>query len=236
MSVFDRTIRTINQNKLFNGHKGSSISNFPQTARFISPASASAVKMTSSNSINFLAQMGLKSDLLAGLSFDDMRRYASVISAMKLARKNLWLVSIEPENPRNATLADMERKAGDKVANQRNTSLTTSTGEITSRTLKDTANSVPINSNTGRGIMSVYNILATNLHYSPITIENETFQIGSALVDSPTTGQPTDLSLTVMDDEQGTIKRFFKDMASRVIHSDGTVGVQADGLVKIRRV
>lgn len=86
----------------------------------------------------------------------------------------------------------------------------------------------------GGGITSNFNLLATNVNYTPFSIESENRNVGAAIIDGVRSSQKAEITITTMDDEQGTIKKWFKAKASQAVHADGTVGVLTDSLIQIR--
>jgi hypothetical protein len=79
-----------------------------------------------------------------------------------------------------------------------------------------------------------FNLFATDVSYSPYTLSGDKQKIGAANVDLPTSGEPVELSITTLDDQAGTLKRWFGYRAAMVTHADGSVGLPAEYLLKIR--
>ncbi|MDA3977607.1 hypothetical protein [Gallibacterium sp. AGMB14963] len=195
----------------------------------------------------FQSAMGqyLGSNLHAKLSIKDVQQITALAFAIEHARKNLWLLSISPYQPAANNLFGnisgmVGNVAGGKISQMLGGgSIGNITGKITSQIVSSTINSLPLvgtalaNSN-GEGTTSAFNMLATDLNYSFITLEGEQYNIGSSVIDGPKLGSPVEISITTMDDEQGTIKRAFQQWSSNVVHQDGTIGVMADGLLHIR--
>lgn len=75
------------------------------------------------------------------------------------------------------------------------------------------------------GRHSLFNLLTTNLSFTPITINSEAVAIGSVELDKLQTSARTEMSLTCLDDQWGTIKNWAKGRASAVAPSDGTFAV-----------
>lgn len=67
-----------------------------------------------------------------------------------------------------------------------------------------------------------FNLLTTNLSFSPITINSEAVQIGSIELDKLQSSGRTEMTLTCLDDSMGTIKNWASQRASSVAPSDGT--------------
>lgn len=87
---------------------------------------------------------------------------------------------------------------------------------------------------TGTGLTSVFNLLAADVSYSAIGIEGEKVKLGSSVADRITGASATEVRVTTFDDENGSIKRWFKAKASQAAHGDGTVGVMSDYLIRMR--
>lgn len=77
------------------------------------------------------------------------------------------------------------------------------------------------------------NMFVTDVSYAPITITADAKKIGSAVIDQPNGTEAVEIRLTTMDDEAGTIRRWFDTLAANVVHPNGTFGVPSSYLVKI---
>lgn len=84
--------------------------------------------------------------------------------------------------------------------------------------------------------MNKFNLFVTDVEYAPLTITGEKHKIGSATVDSVRAGEPIELRFTTMDDEYGTIKRWFAEHCSAVVNADGTVGVPDQFAIRFKIV
>lgn len=78
-----------------------------------------------------------------------------------------------------------------------------------------------------------FNLFATEVEYAPFTISGEKRRVGGAVVDAVQGNEPVELRLTTMDDQVGTLKRWFENHAAKVAAEDGTVGVPAEYAIKI---
>jgi hypothetical protein len=83
--------------------------------------------------------------------------------------------------------------------------------------------------------VSAFDLLAMDVNYS-VSLQGDHQQIGSGFIDKPTGISPTELSITTMDDQAGTIKRWFDGKQAQVAHIDGTMGLPAEYLVTIEVV
>lgn len=92
----------------------------------------------------------------------------------------------------------------------------------------------PIASFFGGGNTGAFQLFTTSISYSPVGIPPDKQNIGSAVIDGVKNTEHVDLSLTTYDDSYGTLKRWFDAKAAAVAHSDGTIGLPIEYLVKIR--
>lgn len=182
-----------------------------------------------------------KSPLTAHLSMEELQRIYMLSYAIEHARKNLWLINISPYSAGSGILGSLgsaiSRAAGNKVSDMVGGKIGNALGQVTTQAVKFAIANNPITSGLnemGGGVTANFNMLATNVSYTPFSIESEQYNVGSAIIDGARSSQKAEISITTMDDEQGTIKKFFKQKASEIIHKDGTVGVLSDGLVQIR--
>lgn len=83
------------------------------------------------------------------------------------------------------------------------------------------------------GIDGTFNLFATEVSYSPWTITGEKRKVGGVSTDTVNASEPMDMRITTLDDENGTLKKWFAGKCKQAVHSDGTVGVPADYLVKV---
>lgn len=81
-----------------------------------------------------------------------------------------------------------------------------------------------------------FNLFATELDYAPFTITGEKRRVGGAMVDVVQGNEAVEMRITTMDDEAGTLKRWFANQHAMVSAEDGTVGVPANYAVTIKVV
>lgn len=179
------------------------------------------------------------SPLTAGLSQEEVRRLIMLSYAIDHARKNLWILNMSPySGSAFGSLTGMISSAvGGAVSSNIGGAWGKAAGSIATSAVNQAINSIPVLnalSDKGGGMTSNFNMLATEVNYTPFSLEGDQYNVGSAIIDGVKSSQQAEISITTMDDEQGTIKRFFKQQASAIIHKDGTVGVLLDGLVQIR--
>lgn len=95
---------------------------------------------------------------------------------------------------------------------------------------------IEVSSLIGGDFSSRFNMLASSVDYNPTTITGNKIKIGGATTDSVQSSEPTELTITTLDDSYGSIKAWFNDHAHAVVSSDGTVGLPAFYAIKIKIV
>lgn len=68
-----------------------------------------------------------------------------------------------------------------------------------------------------------------------VEIETKQLPAGMKRINLPTTSQQVDLTLTIRDDEDETIRDFFVEWSNKIDNGDGTANPPADYLKKVRR-
>ncbi len=92
---------------------------------------------------------------------------------------------------------------------------------------------IQIESNLTGDFSKKMNLFVTDIDLNPMNIPGEKRRVGGAFVDAPTGAESTDIRITTMDDDQGTIKKWFERHCAAVVASDGTFGVPANYAVRI---
>jgi hypothetical protein len=80
-----------------------------------------------------------------------------------------------------------------------------------------------------------WDLCVKDVTYGPNEIETEPEQIGAVVLTYPTSAQPVSISMTMRDQEDRRVYKFFESQAQKVINPDGTVNLPSDYLLKIRR-
>lgn len=88
----------------------------------------------------------------------------------------------------------------------------------------------------GAGISQRFNLFVTELDYAPFTISGEKRKVGSASVDGVQSGEPVEMRITTMDDQSGSIKRWYAAHHGAAAKEDGTVGVPGSYAIQIKVV
>lgn len=84
------------------------------------------------------------------------------------------------------------------------------------------------------GMFDRINLFVVDIGYGPITISADSHKVGAAVLDAPNGSEPTDLRITTMDDEKGSVRRWFDNLAGKLASPDGTFGLPREYLVKIK--
>ena len=88
----------------------------------------------------------------------------------------------------------------------------------------------------GTSAAAMFDLFAIEVTYSQWTIQGEKVAIGSVAMDKPITSESIDLTITAMDDEAGTLKRWFEGKCAQLAHPDGTFGLPSEYWVDIEVV
>lgn len=78
-----------------------------------------------------------------------------------------------------------------------------------------------------------FNLFATEVSYTPVTIQGDAVSVGSAQFDAAKGSERVEVRVTTLDDDKGTIKRWFNAKAAAFAHPDGTFGLPIDYLLHI---
>lgn len=179
--------------------------------------------------------------LLGGVTMEYAKNVYAQLGAARLARKNLFVIQID----------DITRPDLGYVQRPPDTTRSSSSiGEIinTGRRVLGGGLGGPISDGigalAGRGQAAgpdsglptgsgMFNLFATTVSYSPETMLGEKIPFGSANMDKLTGTESTELQITTMDDEAGTLKRWFEGKCGQAARKDGTFGLPSEYLVNI---
>lgn len=81
-----------------------------------------------------------------------------------------------------------------------------------------------------------FDLFAVDVSYSQCTLTGEKIALGSGFMDKLTGSEAVDLTITTMDDERGTLKRWFEGKVAQAAHPDGTFGLPRDYCVNFEIV
>lgn len=88
----------------------------------------------------------------------------------------------------------------------------------------------------GAGISQRFNMFVTEIDYAPLTISGEKRKVGSASVDSVQSSEPVEMRITTMDDQSGSIKKWYAAHHGAAAQEGGTVGVPGSYAIQIKVV
>lgn len=81
-----------------------------------------------------------------------------------------------------------------------------------------------------------FNLFATELEYSPFIVQGDKVKVGGATVDSVTSNDPVELTVTTLDDSAGSIKLWFAAHHAAAVARDGTVGEPGKYAIRVKIV
>lgn len=84
----------------------------------------------------------------------------------------------------------------------------------------------------GVSVPHMFNLLGESVAYST-ALGGEKVAVGGATLDKLIGAEPVELEFSTLDDEVGTIKRWFRGKQLQAVHRDGTVGLPDDYCVRI---
>lgn len=78
----------------------------------------------------------------------------------------------------------------------------------------------------GVGVAGMFDLLAMDVSYSLFTLTGDKVPIGSAVMDKVTGIEAVEIQVTTIDDETGTLKRWFERKCAQAANPDGTFNPQ----------
>lgn len=182
--------------------------------------------------------------LLGGLTLKQAQAIYEQVSSTRMAKKNLWFIRITDPNPPTGAYAPPPppAKPGAKPSES---GIGASLGSITAGVtgaLSKAGNALASKLGVKGGSKSVaiaalstFDLLAVDVAYGS-SVGGDSVAIGSGFMDRATGSMPTELQITTLDDEAGSIKRWFDGKLAQVAHDDGTFGLPGEYLVTIEVV
>jgi hypothetical protein len=169
---------------------------------------------------------GLPQPLLGGISLSEARDTYSQLSNARIARKNLFFIQITDVNmPKGLGIFPRVPAALGGVLNDVLSTVRGAAGGLGGM-VTDALGVKP-------DVTSLINLFATSVSYAPNTMTGERVHFGAVSMDKLTGTEPVELQVTTMDDEVGTIKRWFDAKFAQAAHSDGTFGLPSEYCVDI---
>ena len=179
-----------------------------------------------------------QSPLLGGLTFRQAQAIHERMMAMRIAVKNLFFIRVYDENPPEGSYAPAAPVSPSGLSGLVASGIGAAAGALSKAVgsfggaARSAIGIVGGSAATSVGSIAVssFDMLALDVSYGP-SIIGDHVQIGGAFIDKPTGRTPTELQVTTMDDEAGTLKRWFDAKMEQVVHTDGTFGLPAEYLV-----
>lgn len=78
-----------------------------------------------------------------------------------------------------------------------------------------------------------FNLYVTGVEYAPQSLVGDAYNVGAAVLSGVKNTAAVELKITTLDDQQGTIKTWFKNQCALSAHPDGTVGVPLNYVCQI---
>lgn len=182
--------------------------------------------------LGLAAARDLPHALLGGLSLRQAQAIHQQTRSMRVARKNLFFVRVSDRNPpvgnyqaRSQSL--YESRIGEVSAAVKNPGAAVAGGLASffgggGQAIAEVA-------------ISTFDLLAVDVSYGT-AIMGDTVQVGSSFIDKPTGRAPIEVQITTMDDEAGTLKKWFQAKQRQVAPLDGSTGLPADYLLDLEIV
>lgn len=185
--------------------------------------------------------------LMGGYTMAEARAIYEEIRDANLTRKNLFRIEIVDLRPPTYPLPKGLTR---RTAAQRNDPLSTAIGTLQKNPLDAINRGVSkavtgaLNSLFGLGgdaaratrqtnVPYIFNLFATNVTLPEVTLTGEKKHLGSAVADHLMGSDAIELSITTMDDEVGSLKRWFRAKAQQAARPDGSFGTPEEYCVRI---
>ena len=88
----------------------------------------------------------------------------------------------------------------------------------------------------GLNIPSRFNMFATSVEYTPFTVNGDKVTVGASNVDLVGSCGPVEMNISTLDDQDGSLKRWFALHHSAATASDGTIGEPGKYAIRIKIV
>lgn len=86
----------------------------------------------------------------------------------------------------------------------------------------------------GLDISQIFNLLVSDVEYTPMQISGDKRKVGGINVDTVLGIDPIEMSVTAFDDINGTLKKWFTDASNLISDKDGTIGLPDNYAIKIK--
>ena len=196
-------------------------------------------------------------NLLGGFTYAQAKAIHRQSMQLQTAQKNLYFVRIWDESPPIGDYGLDSAPNGSSLMQQGISRLGAAAGQITSGIASSvTSIAGPMVGNAALGLMNGFmggiglgnagagiagaardtlDLLCMDVQYSK-TINGDSVSLGGTFYDAASGASATEITLVTMDDEAGTLKRWFEGKRQQVAAIDGTMGVPAEYSVGIEIV
>lgn len=195
--------------------------------------------------------------LLGGFTYAQAKAIHRQCMQLQTAQKNLYFVRIWDESPPIGDYGLESVPNGSSLMQQGISRLGAAAGQITNGIASSvTSIAGPMVGNAALGLMNGFmgglglgsagtgiagaardtlDLLCVDVQYSK-SINGDSVNLGGTFYDAPSGASATEITLVTMDDEAGTLKRWFEGKRQQVAAIDGTMGVPAEYSVGIEIV
>lgn len=178
---------------------------------------------------------GLPQPLLGGITLAEARDTYKQLSEARLSRKNLFYIQVTDLDPPDLGISARNASApqGNTLAESLAIARSAVTGGLGGLIAGALGGSSPAAKPNAPDVAHLFNLFATNVSYAGATMTGERVHFGAVSIDRLVGTEQIDLQITTMDDEVGTLKRWFDAKFAQAAHSDGTFGLPGEYCVEI---
>lgn len=178
--------------------------------------------------------------LLGGLTFAESKKLAQDMLATGPAKKCLYFIEIEDLNP-PALGYGMSAEAKSAIqTTPLESAINLLRGDPLSMLSKAVSSGLSSLMGVSLGDQStapptdvgyLMHLFATEVSYAGVTLTGDKVALGGGSMDLLHGREAVEITITTMDDEVGTLKRWFEAKCRQAVHMDGTVGLPAEYIV-----
>lgn len=95
---------------------------------------------------------------------------------------------------------------------------------------------IEVSSDVDGDYSELFNFFAVSCEYASFSLSGTPKRVGGHIYNIPNATEPTELNITALDDDMGTIKHWFADHATTAARKDGTFGLPAEYAIRIKIV
>lgn len=171
--------------------------------------------------------------LLGGLTLRQAQAIYEQASSARVAKKNLFFIRIHDANPPGIVLQQAPRRPSGALAGLIESRIGPAVGAVAAGlTSAASAVGMPVTVTGADNMVGdiappTLDLLAMDVSYSEAVLGDHT-QLAATFIDRVNGRQPVEMTITTMDDERGSLKRWFEAKLAQVARRDGTSGVPAE--------